>query len=61
MTNADTEIKKMARDICLLPCACDHCQIQRTNKGNCQARTYAERAYKKGWRKGAFDEQRKAD
>ena len=21
-------------DICLLPCACDHCQIQRTDKGN---------------------------
>jgi hypothetical protein len=51
MTNQETEIKKMARDICLLPCACDHCQIQRTNKGKCQARTYAERAYAKGWRK----------
>ena len=56
MTNAETEIKKMARDICLLPCACDHCHIQRTNKGNCQARTYAKRAYEKGWRKEADHE-----
>ena len=59
MTNADTEIKKMARDICLLPCACDHCQVQMTNKGKCQARTYAERAYEKGWRKQEVNHERK--
>ena len=59
MTNAETEIKKMARDICLLPCACDHCQIQRINKGKCQARIYAERAYAKGWRKQEVNHERK--
>lgn len=59
MTNAETEIKKMARDICLLPCACDHCQVQMTNKGKCQARTYAERAYEKGWRKQEVNHERK--
>ena len=46
-----TQIKEMARDICLLPCACDHCQVQLTKDGKCQARIYAERAYIKGWRK----------
>ena len=44
-------IKEMARDICLLPCACDNCQVQLTKDGKCQARIYAERAYAKGWRK----------
>ena len=59
---ADTDkriIKQMARDICLLPCACDHCQVQLTNKGNCQARTYAKRAYENGWRKQEVSDERK--
>lgn len=55
MTDAETEIKKMARDICLLPKRCENCEIPKINKGNCQARTYARRAYEKGWRK-ATDE-----
>lgn len=59
MSNAEIEIKKMARDICLLPCACDHCQVQMTNKGKCQARTYAKRAYEKGWRKKEVNHERK--
>lgn len=46
-----TVIEEMARDICLLPCRCEECDIARIHKGKCQARTYAERAYAKGWRK----------
>lgn len=50
----DTEkkaIEEMARDICHMPRRCEECDIARINKGKCQARTYAERAYAKGWRK----------
>ena len=50
----DTEkiaIEEMARDICLLPRRCEECDIARIHNGKCQARTYAERAYMKGWRK----------
>ncbi len=46
-------IEQMARDICLLPKRCENCEIPKINKGNCQARTYAKRAYEKGWRKVA--------
>lgn len=44
-------IEEMARDICHMPCRCEECDIARIHKGKCQARTYAERAYAKGWRK----------
>ena len=44
-------IEEMARDICHLPRRCEECDIARIHKGKCQARTYAERAYAKGWRK----------
>lgn len=47
------EIEEMARDICLLPRKCEECDIARIHKGKCQARTYAQRAYEKGWRRGA--------
>jgi hypothetical protein len=43
----------MARDICHMPRRCEECEIPKINKGKCQARTYAERAYAKGWRKVA--------
>ena len=58
MSNAETEIKQMARDICHLPRRCEECEIPKINKGKCQARTYAERAYAKGWRKPT-DERRR--
>jgi hypothetical protein len=45
------QIAQMARDICHLPRRCEECEIGRIHKGKCQARTYAERAYAKGWRK----------
>lgn len=51
MTDKETEIKQMARDICLLPRICENCEIPKINKGDCQARVYARRAYEKGWRK----------
>jgi radical SAM protein with 4Fe4S-binding SPASM domain len=52
MSDSDKRaIEEMARDICHLPRRCEECDISRINKGKCQARTYAERAYKKGWRK----------
>lgn len=52
MTDTEkTVIEEMARDICHLPCRCEECDIARINKGKCQARIYAERAYAKGWRK----------
>ena len=44
-------IKEMARDICLLPKRCENCAIPKINRGACQARVYAKRAYEKGWRK----------
>jgi hypothetical protein len=47
------QIAQMARDICHLPRRCEECDIARIYKGKCQARTYAERAYAKGWRKAA--------
>ena len=52
-------IKQMARDICLLPKRCENCEIPKINKGECQARTYAKRAYEKGWRKEANHETRR--
>lgn len=59
MNNAETEIKKMARDICHLPRRCEECEIPKINKGDCQARTYAKRAYEKGWRKQEVNHERK--
>jgi len=60
----DTEkkdVEEMARDICHMPRKCETCDIARISDGKCQARTYAERAYAKGWRRRADNEQRKAD
>jgi radical SAM protein with 4Fe4S-binding SPASM domain len=53
------QIAQMARDICHLPRRCEECDIARINKGKCQARTYAERAYAKGWRKDAEERSRR--
>jgi hypothetical protein len=55
------QIAQMARDICHLPRRCEECDIARVNTGKCQARTYAERAYAKGWRKQEENNEQRAD
>ena len=47
------QIEEMAKDICHLPCTCDECTYPkyRKNIDKCKAKVYAERAYKKGYRK----------
>ena len=46
------QIEEMARDLCRLSCTCEECQnVATQNKDKCKAKVYAERAYKKGYRK----------
>ena len=47
------QIEEMAKDICHLPCTCDECTYPkyRKNIDKCKAKVYAERAYKKAYRK----------
>ena len=54
------QIEEMAKDICHLPCTCDECTYPkyRKNIDKCKAKVYAERAYKKGYRKQSEGEWR---